>query len=150
MPDGDIAPVPMSSRILLRVEHFQGLLRWNLGQSESLARSENLIETIDIGVLAGVGAGIVGVFGKNFERRRRSFRSDRTIDLSQVVVDLDRPGLAWLVLDGIDDGAVGAEHIDGGKMVDRGQGGEILGESHGDQITCRGRQSLLRATASDE
>jgi hypothetical protein len=66
----------------------------------------------------------------------RGFGCQGAVDLGKMVVHLDRAGLSGLVLHGVDDVSVGVEYFDGGQMVDGGQCGEIVGKSHGRQITC--------------
>ena len=80
-------------------------------------------------MLTGVRPGVLGVLGEDRQSCRGGFGCQRAVDLSEMVVHLDRAGLSGLVLDGVEDGSVGVEYLDGGQMIDGGQCCKIVGSS---------------------
>jgi hypothetical protein len=55
-------------------------------------------EAVDVGMLAGVLACVLGVLGIEFQPFAGCFGGDRAVDLPEVVIDRQRAGLARLVL----------------------------------------------------
>ena len=73
-------------------------------------------QAVDVGMLARICAGIVGVFGEYFQALPGRLVIDRTVSLREVVVDRQRALAARLVFDGGDDIFFLVEQVDRSKV----------------------------------
>ncbi|EEF22137.1 conserved hypothetical protein [Ricinus communis] len=88
----------------------------------------NVEQAVNVGMLARVGAGILGVLGVNLQTEFRRFRRDRTERVGQPAVDAQRARLAGFVLD-LGHGRAGlVDQLDGCHSIHGRQQSKIAGK----------------------
>lgn len=81
----------------------------------------DLEQTVDVGVLAPVGPGVLGVLGVDFQALLGGIQVDGAVGLGQVVVDRHGTGTARLVFQGGDHVALGIQQVDGAQVGNPGE-----------------------------
>jgi hypothetical protein len=87
-------------------------------------------QAVDVGMLAGVLAGVVGVLGVQVESLAGGLGGDGAVDLSEMVVDRQRAGLARFVFDGRHHGGTCVKQLDRGQVRNARQLLQVVGEGH--------------------
>src|SRR3990167_8583010 len=99
---------------------------------ETLTRGQNVQQAVDVVVLAGVGAGVVGVLGEDGQTFFCGGGIDAAVLGGQGGVHRQGAGLARFVFDGGGDGAGRVDQFEGGQVTDGGELFEVVGEGHGE------------------
>ena len=127
---------------------------------ETLTRGQNVQQAVDVGVLAGVRTGIVGVLGENGQTFFCGGGVDAAVLGGQGGVHGQGAGLARLVFDGGGHVARRIDQFEGGQVTDGGKLFEVVGKGHGvlqqgggpvgrakRALLCRSRLDLFRQPA---
>ncbi len=92
----------------------------------------NLEQAVDVGVLAGVGFGVSGVFSVDVQTKRSGFGGDAAEFAGEPDVDAQGAGLAGFVFDACDRCAGSVEQFNCSQSIDDGELGEVVGEGGGE------------------